>query len=69
MSSDKIKIAVIDLDAPELNTPHKKHYAADVIKQLQAKGEAQWTHRRGGYRGRCEYLSKPAQIMTLWTSH
>jgi hypothetical protein len=54
VSTADIRIAVIDMDAPELDTLHKKHYAADIIRILQAKGEMPWT----GYKGECEYLSK-----------
>lgn len=46
------QIAIIDLSAPCLNVPNKKHAAVDVIRRLRDVGEMTQTL----YRGECEVL-------------
>lgn len=49
---DNPRIAVINLQHLELNTPSKKHAAREIIKDLQSKGEMWWTR----YKAAAEHI-------------
>jgi hypothetical protein len=47
MDMHQPRLALIDLDAPLLQEPHKVHHAAEVFPWLKAQGLIQWTRYRG----------------------
>ncbi|KAF3046256.1 hypothetical protein E8E11_008418 [Didymella keratinophila] len=52
MNMQRPQIAMIDLDTPSLQQPHKVHHAAEIFPWLKSQGLARWAR----YKGNGEYF-------------